>query len=71
MAAPERFAEKSDSPCNAGTVHTWPVTVAQPDGNRVRYRVNTGRAHSWLARPSLTQCKCFSMLPLGHSNCGS
>ena len=31
-----------------------PVTVAQPDGIRVRYRVNTGRAHSWLARPSLT-----------------
>jgi hypothetical protein len=24
MAAPERFAEKSDSSCNAGAVHTWP-----------------------------------------------
>jgi len=24
MAAPERFAEKSDSSCTAGTVHTWP-----------------------------------------------
>jgi hypothetical protein len=23
MAAPERFAEKSDSSCTAGTVHTW------------------------------------------------
>jgi hypothetical protein len=23
MAAPERFAELSDSPCNAGAVHTW------------------------------------------------
>ena len=34
---------------------SWPVTVAQPDGIRVRYRVNTGRAHSWLARPSLTR----------------
>jgi hypothetical protein len=33
-----------------------PVTVAPPDGIRVRYRVNTGRALSWLARPSLTHC---------------
>ena len=24
MAAPERFADKSDSSCTAGTVHTWP-----------------------------------------------
>ena len=23
MAAPERFAEMSDSSCNAGAVHTW------------------------------------------------
>jgi hypothetical protein len=23
MAAPERFAERSDSACNAGAVHTW------------------------------------------------
>jgi hypothetical protein len=23
MAAPERFAEMSDSSCNAGVVHTW------------------------------------------------
>jgi hypothetical protein len=23
MAAPERFAEMADSPCNAGAVHTW------------------------------------------------
>jgi hypothetical protein len=40
----------------AGDVRYWPVTVAQPDVIRVRYRVNTGRAHSSLARPSLTQC---------------
>jgi hypothetical protein len=25
MAAPERFAELSDSPCNAGAVHTWHI----------------------------------------------
>jgi hypothetical protein len=26
MAAPERFADKSDSSCTAGAVHTWPLT---------------------------------------------
>src|SRR6478735_10886935 len=25
MAAPERFAERSDSSCTAGTLHTWPL----------------------------------------------
>ncbi len=25
MAAPERFADQSDSSCNAGAVHTWPI----------------------------------------------
>ena len=23
---PDRFAERSDSSCTAGTVHTWPIT---------------------------------------------
>ena len=27
MAAPERFAETSDSSCTAGAVHTWPGSV--------------------------------------------
>ena len=27
MAAPERFAEKSDSSCTAGAVHTWPFST--------------------------------------------
>jgi hypothetical protein len=26
MAAPERFADRSDSSCTAGAVHTWPFT---------------------------------------------
>ena len=26
MAAPERFADTSDSSCTAGAVHTWPET---------------------------------------------
>ena len=30
MAAPERFAEKSDSSCTAGTVHTWPKDYGAP-----------------------------------------
>jgi hypothetical protein len=38
MAAPERFADKSDSSCTAGAVHTWPLApdhVLMADG---RYR---------------------------------
>ena len=27
MAAPERFAERSDSSCTAGAVHTWPLAT--------------------------------------------
>ena len=27
MAAPERFADKSDSSCTAGAVHTWPLAT--------------------------------------------
>jgi len=27
MAAPERFADKSDSSCTAGAVHTWPIAT--------------------------------------------
>jgi hypothetical protein len=34
MAAPERFAELSDSPCNAGAVHTRHF----PPSGHVRYR---------------------------------
>jgi hypothetical protein len=30
MAAPERFAEMSDSSCTAGAVHTWPQYACQP-----------------------------------------
>src|SRR5678816_4500859 len=29
MAAPERFAETSDSSCTAGAVHTWPVSTVR------------------------------------------
>jgi hypothetical protein len=44
MAAPERFAEKSDSSCTAGTVHTWPETVAPIVRHRVRYEGSFCRA---------------------------
>jgi len=42
MAAPERFAEPSDSSCTAGAVHTWPMTTIGRSGLFVRswrYRV--------------------------------
>jgi hypothetical protein len=32
MAAPERFADMSDSSCTAGAVHTWPISEAKGDG---------------------------------------
>ena len=30
MAAPERFADRSDSSCTAGAVHTWPICMDRP-----------------------------------------
>ena len=30
MAAPERFADTSDSSCTAGAVHTWPLELHRP-----------------------------------------
>ena len=32
MAAPERFADTSDSSCTAGAVHTWPTSTNRRDG---------------------------------------
>ena len=41
MAAPERFAEMSDSSCTAGAVHTWHFSdLTRPVGD-VRYRGKT------------------------------
>src|SRR5206468_7181547 len=47
MAAPERFAETSDSSCTAGAVHTWPVsTVRGAATSRQLLRVDrTYRGH--------------------------
>jgi hypothetical protein len=42
MAAPERFAETSDSSCTAGAVHTWPISEVAESPSDVRFRVNTG-----------------------------
>ena len=42
MAAPERFAESSDSSCTAGTVHTWPITTFRCVAEFGRYRGNIG-----------------------------
>ena len=38
MAAPERFVEKSDSSCTAGTVHTWPFSTDAAMSANVRFR---------------------------------
>jgi hypothetical protein len=38
MAAPERFAESQICSCNAGTVHTWPVSAAPVASSRGSYR---------------------------------
>jgi hypothetical protein len=42
MAAPERFAETSDSSCTAGAVHTWPITTFRCVAEFGRYRGNIG-----------------------------
>jgi len=62
MAAPERFAEKSDSSCTAGTVHTWlhrdrgnppsdnrPYTWLHPNASQKRQicSCNAGTVHTW------------------------
>jgi hypothetical protein len=44
MAAPERFAETSDSSCNAGAVHTWHFSFMPKCLGNVRfYWMNSGR----------------------------
>ena len=35
MAAPERFAESQICSCNAGTVHTWPISTNEARQNPV------------------------------------
>ena len=47
MAAPERFAETSDSSCTAGAVHTWPVAT------------NRGAAKLWLHSGHQEALACF------------
>jgi len=42
MAAPERFADKSDSSCTAGAVHTWPLAPDHVLMDRGRYRSRSG-----------------------------
>src|SRR3984885_1398640 len=36
MAAPERFADRSDSSCTAGAVHTWPFASFRCDAMTCR-----------------------------------
>src|SRR3977135_256583 len=43
MAAPERFAEMSDSSCTAGAVHTWPCAPRAPISSGGRYHPESCR----------------------------
>ena len=52
MAAPERFAETSDSSCSAGAVHTW------------HFRAGGGAVHS--IRTGLMHCSKQGALGAGH-----
>jgi hypothetical protein len=51
MAAPERFADRSDSSCTAGAVHTWPVATNFSLGPDVTFRgeAEVGRAAEFAA----------------------
>ena len=55
MAAPERFADMSDSSCTAGAVHTWPIARATALGRGVRLLRSTCRAPHEAWRLILTQ----------------
>ena len=60
MAAPERFADRSDSSCTAGAVHTWPIATNFCNSNDVAF----GAKRKWARRESpLPRSK---MTPLRH-----
>jgi transposase len=44
MAAPERFADRSDSSCTAGAVHTWPIATCTASHDFGSDRSNSGHA---------------------------
>jgi hypothetical protein len=54
MAAPERFAETSDSSCIAGAVHTWHLCDITAQSGYVRLRGQSGRAADIVREPILT-----------------
>jgi len=47
MAAPERFAEMSDSSCTAGAVHTWHFSEVVVPMCDVRSWGKTGSGQRW------------------------
>ncbi len=59
MAAPERFAEKLDSSCTAGTVHTWPIATASLRMADGRFRCK--------AEMALSSLPCAASHRLGRS----
>ena len=57
MAAPERFAETSDSSCTAGAVHTWPVSTVRGGAvRRPEFEARADIARTSQVRSSRTQC---------------
>jgi hypothetical protein len=55
MAAPERFAESQICSCDAGTVHTWPISEATEAACRCSDRGHSFRAGSEVPRRLVTQ----------------
>ena len=53
MAAPERFADMSDSSCTAGAVHTWPIAEMTAGGCGGRY---WGAPVAEVTRPTIDNC---------------
>jgi hypothetical protein len=57
MAAPERFADKSDSSCTAGAVHTWPFSTFAATQHFGSDRRKSGRGWRALETALMTQLR--------------
>jgi hypothetical protein len=64
MAAPERFADRSDSPCTAGAVHTWPIATNFSLGPDVSFwgEAEVGGRQSSLPRSKLVESECDAVV---------
>jgi len=71
MAAPERFAEKSDSSCTAGTVHTWPLSTFAAAHQFGSDRSNSGHSGRSLETALLTPTRKWSVHRSNQDNLGA